>query len=203
MTLHTRQVTSLLQLFVSPHAGSTGDLVELLGMLAETARDECAMRLRVEAARSRRWTAVRVITGCTLATATGLALFNHQYLLLLIMVVINFALWHHASSASKASAQEGVRVVRVVGGTAEDGKQTTEQFLDQLGSRTSESPVVSATRTSTESTVEVSASSSMLIPGLSLPVHAVATTPTESFRASSREFGITEAFITTNPSAGD
>lgn len=60
--------------------GSTGDLAELLGTLAETARDECAMRLRVEAARSRMRTAVRVITGCTLATAVGLALFNRQYL---------------------------------------------------------------------------------------------------------------------------
>lgn len=60
--------------------GSTGDLAELLGTLAETARDECAMRLRVEAARSRMRTAVRVITGCTLVTAVGLAVFNRQYL---------------------------------------------------------------------------------------------------------------------------
>jgi tight adherence protein B len=60
--------------------GSTRQLGDLLGTLAEAARDECAMRLRVEAARARMRTAVRVITGCTLLTALGLVLFNQAYL---------------------------------------------------------------------------------------------------------------------------
>jgi hypothetical protein len=60
--------------------GSAGGLVELLGTLAVAARDEAAMRLRVEAARARLRTAVRVIAGCTATTAVGLILLNRSYL---------------------------------------------------------------------------------------------------------------------------
>jgi len=60
--------------------GAVGDLAELLGTLAVTAREEAGMRLRVEAARARLRTSVRVIAGCTAATALGLVLFNRRYL---------------------------------------------------------------------------------------------------------------------------
>jgi hypothetical protein len=60
--------------------GAVGDLGELLGTLAIAARDEAAMRLRVEAARARLRTAVRVIAACTTATALGLVTLNRAYL---------------------------------------------------------------------------------------------------------------------------
>lgn len=60
--------------------GSSGDLNELLGTLAVSARDEAGMRLRVEATRARLWTAVRVITMCTASTALGLVILNRAYL---------------------------------------------------------------------------------------------------------------------------
>jgi len=60
--------------------GAVGDLGELLGTLAVSARDEAGMRLRVDAARARLRTAVRVISGCTAATALGLVLLNRPYL---------------------------------------------------------------------------------------------------------------------------
>jgi hypothetical protein len=59
--------------------GATGDLSELLGTLAVAARDEAAMRLRVEASRERLRTAVRVIAGVTAATAAGLFVLNRGY----------------------------------------------------------------------------------------------------------------------------
>lgn len=60
--------------------GAVGDLGELLGTLAVAAREEAGMRLRVEAARARLRTAVRVITGCTAVTAVGLVVLNRSYL---------------------------------------------------------------------------------------------------------------------------
>lgn len=60
--------------------GAAGSLTELLGSLAEAARDEAGMRLRVEAARARLRTAVRVIAACTATTAGGLLLLNRSYL---------------------------------------------------------------------------------------------------------------------------
>jgi hypothetical protein len=60
--------------------GSVGDLGELLGTLAVSAREEAGMRLRVDAARARLRTAVRVIAACTASTAVGLLLLNRSYL---------------------------------------------------------------------------------------------------------------------------
>lgn len=59
--------------------GSVRELADLLGTLAASARDEAAMQLRVEAARARMRTAVRVITGCTVVTAAGLVALNPSY----------------------------------------------------------------------------------------------------------------------------
>ncbi|MEO8698031.1 MAG: hypothetical protein ABI658_31325 [Acidimicrobiales bacterium] len=60
-------------------SGSVRELADLLGTLAQSARDEAGMQLRVEAARARMRTAVRVITGCTLVTAAGLVVLNPGY----------------------------------------------------------------------------------------------------------------------------
>lgn len=55
-------------------------LADLLGELAREAREQVAMRLRVDAGRSRTRTSVRVIVGTTLAFAAGLVLLNRPYL---------------------------------------------------------------------------------------------------------------------------
>lgn len=60
--------------------GSVGDLSELLGTLALSAREEAAMRLRVDAARARLRTGVRVIAAVTAVTALGLIVLNRPYL---------------------------------------------------------------------------------------------------------------------------
>lgn len=60
-------------------SGAVKDLADLLGMLADSARDEAAMQLRVEASRARMRTAVRVISGVTVATAIGLVGLNRSY----------------------------------------------------------------------------------------------------------------------------
>lgn len=55
-------------------------LGELLGSLAQAARDQATMRLRVEAGRARTRTSVRVIVGVTVGLAFTLALLNQSYL---------------------------------------------------------------------------------------------------------------------------
>ena len=55
-------------------------LGELLGTLAQAARDQATMRLRVEAGRARTRTSVRVIVGATGAFVLGLAVLNRGYL---------------------------------------------------------------------------------------------------------------------------
>ena len=84
--------------------GGVRELTDLLGALAEAARDEAAMRLRVEAGRARIRTAVRVIAACTAGMAIGLVVLNPSYvevyatasgqlMLALIALCWGFALW--------------------------------------------------------------------------------------------------------------
>lgn len=55
-------------------------LGELLGSLAATAREQAAMRMRIETSRARIRTSVRVIVATTLAFAVGVVVFNRGYL---------------------------------------------------------------------------------------------------------------------------
>jgi Flp pilus assembly protein TadB len=55
-------------------------LAELLGELANEAREQASMRMRVEAGRARTRTSVRVIVITTLSFAVGLVLLNRGYL---------------------------------------------------------------------------------------------------------------------------
>ncbi|MGW4826304.1 type II secretion system F family protein [Amycolatopsis japonica] len=55
-------------------------LGDLLGSLATTAREQAAMRMRVETGRARTRTSVRVIVATTLAFALGVVVFNRAYL---------------------------------------------------------------------------------------------------------------------------
>jgi tight adherence protein B len=84
--------------------GGVRELTDLLGALAEAARDEAAMRLGVDAGRARMRTAVRVIAACTAGMAVGLVVLNPSYVevyatesgqlvLALIALCWGFALW--------------------------------------------------------------------------------------------------------------
>jgi Flp pilus assembly protein TadB len=55
-------------------------LGELLGSLAATAREQAAMRMRVETGRARTRSSVRVIVATTLAFAVGVVVLNRAYL---------------------------------------------------------------------------------------------------------------------------
>jgi Flp pilus assembly protein TadB len=60
--------------------GSAGQLGEVLGEVAASARAKVASRQRIAASRKRNRTSARVIVGATLAMAGVLALINHGYL---------------------------------------------------------------------------------------------------------------------------
>ena len=58
----------------------TRRLADLLGSLAEAARGQASMRMRVEAGRARTRTSVRVIVGTTLVFAVAVVLLNRGYM---------------------------------------------------------------------------------------------------------------------------
>jgi len=61
-------------------ANPTRDLAGLLGALARAAREQAAMGARIQAARARTRTAVRMITGVTLGMGTVLGLLDRNFL---------------------------------------------------------------------------------------------------------------------------
>ena len=102
-------------------------------------------------------------------------------LLLLILGIVQFALWEHAAHVAQATAQQGLAAGRVQGGSDQAATAEAKSVLAQLGSGVLVHPSVTATRGVVTTTVVVTGQAEGILPFLSLPVHAVATGPTERF----------------------
>ena len=100
-------------------------------------------------------------------------------LLLLILGVIQFALWEHATNLAEAAAQQGLSVARLQGETAQAGTAETRSVLAQLAGGVLVGPQVSATRTGATTTVVVSGHAESVVGIFSLPVRATAVGPSE------------------------
>ena len=100
-------------------------------------------------------------------------------LLLLIMGVIQFALWEHAEHIASAVAQQGVAVGRLQDETATAGRSEAQSVLNQLGSTVLVDSNVTVTRTNATTTVTVTGHAESIVGLFSLPVKAVAAGPTE------------------------
>jgi Flp pilus assembly protein TadG len=100
-------------------------------------------------------------------------------LVLLLLAVVQFAVWAHAMHIAQAAANTGVQTARAHGSTAHGGKQDTATILDQLAGRILTNRTVTAQRTATDATVTVSGTAQAVIPGLALPVRVSVTAPRE------------------------
>ena len=103
-------------------------------------------------------------------------------LMLLILTVIQFGLWYHASHVAESAAQEGARAARWHDATNEDGVDRARQFIDAAASSLISDVDVSVARDAQTVRVEVRGKVQSIIPGISLPVSAEAESPIESFR---------------------
>ena len=114
-------------------------------------------------------------------------------LLVLVLGVVQFALWEHATHVAQAVAQEGLAAGRLEDGSRESAVYEADAVLAQLGSGVLVGPEVSATRGTEVTTVVVSGEAEGVLPFFRLPVRSVAVGPTESFTVEVREFTNTEA----------
>ena len=104
-------------------------------------------------------------------------------LMLLILLIVQFAIWAHASSVAQATAEEALAAARVQGGSAAAGQQRAAQVLGQIGSSVLISPHISVTRTAGTATVQITGTAEEVlpVPGLAFPVHITVTGPVERF----------------------
>ena len=132
----------------------------------------CRRDHRREGGRRARWDGETGAVAAELVIATPL-------LLLLVLGVVQFALWEHATGIAEAAAQQGLSVARLQGESAQAGTAETDSVLAQLGTGVLMGPQVTATRTAATTTVVVSGHAESVVGIFSLPVRATAVGPTE------------------------
>jgi Flp pilus assembly protein TadG len=120
------------------------------------------------------WRSERGAVAAELVIATPL-------LLLLIMGVIQFALWEHAVHIATAVAQQGVSVGRLQGESVEAGQAEARSVLDQLGTTVLSGTTITVTKTAQMTTVTVTGHAESIVGIFSLPVAATASGASESF----------------------
>ena len=100
------------------------------------------------------------------AVSVELALLAPAFLLLL-MTLVQAALWFYARSAALGAAQEGAREGRVQPASAARAQTAAEDFLDQTAQDLLGGRAVEVTGSATAIEVTVSGTSISLFPGLS------------------------------------
>lgn len=100
-------------------------------------------------------------------------------MLLLVMLVVQFALWAHATHVAQAAANAGVQATRAYTSTARAGHDNAMTILDQLAGTVLTGTHVDARLDATTATVTVTGQAVAVLPGLHLPVRASVTAPRE------------------------
>lgn len=100
-------------------------------------------------------------------------------LLLMLLGIVQFAVWSHATHIAQAAAAHGLAAARAMGGTAADGHAGAAQVLDQLGDGPLVAPEIDVARGPTTVSVRVAGTASQVVPFLQLPVRAEAAGPVE------------------------
>ncbi len=102
-------------------------------------------------------------------------------LLVLILLVVQTALYAHARNLSQSAAQEGLRAARLRAGSAAAGQTAATAFLAATAGTLLTSPTVWAARSPTTATVTVDGHATAVVPFLTLTVHSTAAGPVERF----------------------
>jgi hypothetical protein len=123
-------------------------------------------------------------------------------LLLMLLAIVQFALWSHATHIAQAAASHGLAAARAQNGTAAAGSASAQQILDQLARGPLTGASVGADRTTNSASIRISGTATSVVPFLSLPVHAEASGPVERFVPIAYGFTNSEAPRTVNRSGG-
>ena len=114
-------------------------------------------------------------------------------LLLLILLIAQFALYMHATHIAQAAASQALSAARVSGGSTAAGTTEAHRVLSQLGNGPLHTNSVDVRRTATQASVTITGTVISVVPLLTLTVHADAVGPVERFTAMSYEFTDSEA----------
>lgn len=102
-------------------------------------------------------------------------------LLLLILLIAQFAIWAHATHIAQAAASQALSAARVEGASSAAGHAEASAVLGQLGGGPLRNPRTTVDRGTEQSTVEIVGEAAPVVPFLTLPVRARAVGPVERF----------------------
>lgn len=102
-------------------------------------------------------------------------------LLLLLLAIVQFATWSHATHIAQAAASQGLSVLRSQSGTPTGCAAAARALLDQLARGPLTGADVDCVRDAATGTVRVDGAASPVIPLVDLPVRGDATGPVERF----------------------
>lgn len=105
-------------------------------------------------------------------------------LMLILVTLIQFALWAHAAQIVQLAASEGDRSARSFGGGVPAGVSQAQAVLRQSGSDLESSRASVIVAPGGEARITVTGAALSLLPGISLPVSAVQVGPIQEFRSS-------------------
>lgn len=118
---------------------------------------------------------------CESGSASAQVVLATPALVLVVMLVFQFALYEHASHVVTAAAQHGAAAAQIEHGTATVGRQEAERFLRGADRGLLRDPSVEVMRNERTARVVVRAAVVSLVPGITLTVHGEADGPTERF----------------------
>jgi Flp pilus assembly protein TadG len=122
----------------------------------------------------------RVLRGDRGAVSAELVIAT-PLLLLILLAIVQFALWSHATHIAQAAASQGLAAARAQNGTAAAGAASAQQLLDQLAQGPLTGTSITSDRGAESASVRISGTATSVVPFLTLPVHAEAAGPVERF----------------------
>jgi Flp pilus assembly protein TadG len=102
-------------------------------------------------------------------------------LLLLVLLIAQFALYMHAVHIAQAAASQALSAARISGGSSATGDTEGRRVLTQLGNGPLRGTSVNVQRGAAQVSVTVTGTVTSLIPFATLAVHAEAVGPVEKF----------------------
>ena len=104
--------------------------------------------------------------------------------MLLLLAVVQFALWAHAAQVVQLAASEGDQVTRTTGGSVAAGEARAESVLSGSGPVVSATSAVVSIGAGDQATITVTGQAEAVLPWLHLPVSATQIGPVQEFRTS-------------------
>lgn len=102
-------------------------------------------------------------------------------LLLLLLTIVQFALWSHATHIAHAAADQGLAATRTYDGSIGSGRAATTRMLDELAKGPLTNTSVEVNRGTINASVSVGGTVTQIIPIFRFPVHATVSGDIERF----------------------